>query len=95
MLRGFDSYKVTLGDEMRGERASLGKSLAESERDLRIKSRIIEAIENCDLSGFPNHIIIPGYVRSYARYLGMNPGTTFKRFCEESGYVSPSPLRAR
>ena len=91
-LRGFDSYDVSLGDEMRGERASLGKSLEDAERDMRIKAPIIHAIEACDLDGFPNPSVISGYVRSYARYLGMDPEMCFARFCEESGYVSPSAL---
>ncbi len=84
-LRGFDSYPITLGDEMRGERASLGKSLEDAERDLRIKARLIIAIETCDLEGFPNKGVVPGYVRSYARYLGMDPEDCYQRFCQESG----------
>lgn len=91
-LRGFDSYEISLGDEMRGERASLGKSLADVERDMRIKARIIRAIEDCDLSGFPNQSVISGYVRSYARYLGLDGEACFQRFCTESGYQSPASL---
>jgi cytoskeleton protein RodZ len=91
-LRGFDSYPVMLGDEMRGERASLGKSLEDAERDLRIKARQIVAIENCDLEGFPNKGVVPGYVRSYARYLGMDPEDCYHRFCHESGFQSPATL---
>ncbi|MEM1299758.1 MAG: RodZ domain-containing protein [Pseudomonadota bacterium] len=75
---------------MRGERASLGKSLEDAERDMRIKARIITAIEDSDISGFPNQSVIAGYVRSYARYLGMDADLTFRRFCAESGYTSPS-----
>jgi cytoskeletal protein RodZ len=89
-LRGFDSYEISLGDEMRGERASLGKSLEDAERDMRIKAKIITAIENSDLSGFPNQSVIAGYVRSYARYLGMDAEDCFRRFCTESGYSSPA-----
>ncbi|MFK7943939.1 MAG: helix-turn-helix domain-containing protein [Paracoccaceae bacterium] len=88
-LRGFDSYDVSLGDQMRGERASLGKSLADAERDMRIKARIITAIEDCDVDGFPNQSVIAGYVRSYARYLGLDVDETFQRFCSEAGYQSP------
>jgi len=91
-LKGFDSYDISLGDEMRGERASLGKTLEDVERDLRIKARMIVAIENCDLSGFANQSVIAGYVRSYARYLGMNADDCFERFCQESGYRSPAQL---
>ncbi len=88
-LRGFDSYPITLGDEMRGERASIGKSIEDAERDLRIKRRMLVAIESCDLEGFPNRSVVAGYVRSYARYLGMDAEDCYQRFCAESGYRSP------
>ncbi|MCP5085520.1 MAG: DUF4115 domain-containing protein [Rhodobacteraceae bacterium] len=84
--RGFDAFEVTLGDEMRGERATLGKSLLDVQRDLRIKATYLAAIENCDHSVFQTPGFIAGYVRSYARYLGMNAEDCFYRFCEESGF---------
>lgn len=84
--RGFDNFEVTLGDQMRGERATLGKSLLDVQRDLRIKATYISAIENCDPSVFQTPGFIAGYVRSYARYLEMDPDECFMRFCEESGF---------
>ncbi len=89
-LRGYDEYEVTLGDEMRGERASIGKTIEDAERDLRIRSHIIRAIEDCDLDGFPNDSVVAGYVRSYSRYLGLDPEECYHRFCAESGFRSPS-----
>ncbi|MEM8751609.1 MAG: RodZ domain-containing protein [Pseudomonadota bacterium] len=89
-LRGFDSYEVTLGDEMRGERASRGKSLLDVQRDLRIGADYIAAIENADASVFPFGGFAAGYIKSYARYLGMNPDDVFRRFCAESGFASPA-----
>ena len=89
-LRGYDEYEVTLGDEMRGERASLGKTLQDAERDLRIKAHVIRAIEDCDLDGFPNDSVVAGYVRSYSRYLGLDPEDCYRRFCAESGFRSPA-----
>ncbi len=88
-LRGYDEYEVTLGDEMRGERASLGKTLLDAEYDLRIKANVIRAIEDCDLDGFPNDSVVAGYVRSYARYLGLDRENCYRRFCVESGFRSP------
>ena len=70
-LRGFDSYNITLGDEMRGERASMGKSLSQAEADLRVKGNIIVAIEDCDLNGFPEpefHRRICALIRAISRH---------------------------
>lgn len=85
-LRGFDSYEIKLGDELRGERATLGKSLLDVQRELRIKAVYVDAIENCDASVFPNPGFVAGYVRSYSRYLGRDVEHTYERFCAESGF---------
>lgn len=84
--KGFDDYELTLGDEMRGERATLGKSLLDVQRELRIKASYISAIENCDSGAFDTPGFIAGYVRSYAKYLGMPPEEVYQKFCDESGY---------
>lgn len=75
-----------LGDLMRGERATKGKSLLDVQRELRIRASYVAAIENCDITAFDTPSFIAGYVRSYARYLGMDPDWTFRRFCAESGF---------
>ena len=84
--KGFDDYDMRLGDLMRGERATLGKSLLDVQRDLKIKASYIAAIENADVSAFETQGFIAGYVRSYARYLGMEPDATFARFCSEANF---------
>ena len=85
--KGFDDFELRLGDMMRGERATMGKSLLDVQRELRIKASYIAAIENSDPSVFDTPGFIAGYVRSYARYLGMNPDDAFATFCEESGFA--------
>ncbi|APZ54952.1 helix-turn-helix domain-containing protein [Salipiger abyssi] len=85
--RGFDDFALRLGDVMRGERATMGKSLLDVQRELRIKASYIAAIENCDPSAFDTPGFIAGYVRSYARYLGMDPDECFQHFCAESGFA--------
>ncbi len=84
--KGYDDYEVRLGDMMRGERATMGKSLLDVQRELRIKANYIAAIEDTDPEAFDTPGFIAGYVRSYARYLGMNPDETFAAFCKESGF---------
>ncbi len=84
-----DGYAI--GDILRGERATLGKSLLDVQRDLRIKAAFISAIEDADITAFHNKGVIPGYVRSYARYLNLDPEDVFRRFCHDSGYTA-APL---
>ena len=84
--KGFDDFELRLGDVMRGERATLGKSLLDVQRELKIKATYIAAIENCDLSAFESQGFVSGYVRSYARYLGMDPDAAFARFCKEANF---------
>lgn len=84
--KGFDDFELRLGDVMRGERATLGKSLLDVQRELKIKATYIAAIENCDLAAFESQGFVAGYVRSYARYLGMDPDAAFKRFCAEANF---------
>lgn len=92
--KGFDDFELRLGDLMRGERATLGKSLLDVQRELRIKASHIAAIENADVSAFETPGFVAGYVRSYARYLSMDPEWAFARFSAESGYVVSHGLSA-
>lgn len=85
---GFDAFELRLGDLMRGERATLGKSLLDVQRELKIKAAYIAAIENADPSVFDTPGFIAGYVRSYARYLDMDPDWAFETFCRESGFAT-------
>ena len=91
---GFDAYELRLGDLMRGERATMGKSLLDVQRELKIKAAYIAAIENSDPSAFDTPGFIAGYVRSYARYLGMDPDDAFEAFCAESGFATAHGMSA-
>jgi hypothetical protein len=79
---------------MRGERATLGKSLIDVQRELKIKATYIAAIENADASAFDTPGFIAGYVRSYARYLGLDPEWAWDMFCREAGFEQPHGLSA-
>ena len=92
--KGFDDFELRLGDVMRGERATLAKSLLDVQRELRIKASHIAAIEACDVDAFETPSFIAGYVRSYARYLGMDPDWAFERFCKEAGFTPTHGMAA-
>lgn len=92
--KGFDDFDLRLGDLMRGERATLGKSLLDVQRELKIKATYVAAIENCDVSAFETQGFIAGYVRSYARYLGMDPDWAFEKFCHEANFTMAHGMSA-
>ncbi len=92
--KGFDAFELRLGDLMRGERATMGKSLLDVQRELKIKAAYIAAIENADPSAFDTPGFIAGYVRSYARYLHMDPDWAFDTFCRESGFATAHGMSA-
>ena len=69
----FSDYNASLGDLMRGQRASLGKSLLDVQKELGLAPYIIFAIENGDLEAFPNKSLVGSYVLQYSKYLGWDP----------------------
>lgn len=93
--KGFDGFDMRLGDLMRGERATLGKSLLDVQRELKIKAAYIAAVENSDPSAFDTPGFIAGYVRSYARYLKMDPDWAFDTFCRESGFATAHGMSSK
>jgi cytoskeletal protein RodZ len=92
--KSFDDFDLRLGDIMRGERATMGKSLLDVQRELKIKATYIAAIENADPSAFETPGFVAGYVRSYARYLNLDPDWAFKTFCAEGNFDNPAGIGA-
>lgn len=84
---GFDDFELKLGDLMRGERATLNKSLLDVQRELHIRASYIAAIENGDVDAFEAPNFVAGYVRSYSRYLGMDPEWAYAKFCAENNFA--------
>ncbi len=72
------------GDILRHERKQKGVSLDRAARESRIKSTLIEAIETGETAHIPA-VYLKGYVRNYARYLGIDPGDIEERIDDIEG----------
>ncbi|MFN9001512.1 MAG: helix-turn-helix domain-containing protein, partial [Holosporales bacterium] len=80
----------TVCDVMRAKRDELRLSLAKISDDLRISQRYLEAIENADCSRLPERVYALGFVRAYARYLGLDAQAMVEGF-KQNFFQDPEP----
>src|SRR5689334_16505304 len=66
------SELASFGEELRREREIRGISLKEISDATKISKRFLEAIERNDHRTLPAPVFTRGFVREYARYLGLN-----------------------
>lgn len=67
------------GVALRQAREARGFSLVEVARTLKLTPRQIEAIENENLSQLPGIAFARGFIRNYARFLGLDPSPLLER----------------
>jgi cytoskeletal protein RodZ len=62
-----------IGEVFKKRREELGLDLLKISGDLRIRSEYLKAIEEDDIQRLPPDVYAKGYVRAYARLLGLDP----------------------
>ena len=61
------------GDRLRRERELRGITLQEISESTKISKKSLEALENEEFEELPGGVFNRGFVRSYAKYVGLNP----------------------
>jgi cytoskeletal protein RodZ len=74
------SELASFGEELRREREIRGISLKEIADSTKISRRFLEAIERNDHKTLPAPVFTRGFVREYARYLGLNTEEIVNRY---------------
>jgi len=74
------SELATFGEELRREREIRGISLKEIADATKISKRFLEAIERNDHKTLPAPVFTRGFVREYARYVGLNADEMVNRY---------------
>lgn len=82
---------MVVGDILRRAREERGQSLADVERDLRIRASQIHAIEQGDIERLPGRVYAIGFVRSYAEYLQLDGNKMVSLFKAQSGSRAQNP----
>jgi cytoskeletal protein RodZ len=64
------------GGMLRAAREERGLSIAELARRTRISARVLSALERSDSSALPPAVFVRGFLRTYAREVGLDPEPT-------------------
>jgi cytoskeletal protein RodZ len=67
-----DKMSLTLGEKLQQAREARGITISEVAEQTRISSLYLECIENNDYRTLPGGIFNKGFVKSYARYVGID-----------------------
>jgi len=92
-----------LGDVLRAAREAKGIDLARVERETKIRTRYLSALEHGDYAELPGAVYTKGFLRNYGTFLGLDPEYLVDLYhLETDGAVAkrpspgpPRPLRVR
>lgn len=74
---------MTIGSELREAREQRGISLAQISERTKIRQSVLRAIENDDFEGLPGSVIMRGFLKLYAREVGLDPNDVGRRYTEQ------------
>jgi cytoskeletal protein RodZ len=82
----------TVGELLREARTERGFTLADAERETKIRQKYLSALEEDDVSSLPGPLYVRGFLRKYAVFLGMDPDELLMTYDAQS---TPSRNRIR
>ncbi len=90
-----DRFALSFGEELRRERVIREISLEEISRATKISVRLLKALEGSDLSRLPAQAFTRGFIRAYARHLGIDPEEKVNAYLADLGGETPDPITAK
>ena len=86
---------AAFGQQLMLAREKAGMTLDEAARALNLKQEMVEAIEDSDMDKLPPVTFVQGYIRSYARLLGLSEDKILDEFEAEVPHNLESELHPR
>ncbi len=77
---------MSIGEILREARAKKGMSLEEVENETKIRRKYLRAMENDDFSTLPGKVYVRGFLRTYARFLGLDGEELVRQYDEMFPY---------
>lgn len=90
-VRPVTEEAAAIGARLRAARNQCDLKIEQVAQQLRLNPSIISAIENDDKAALPEPIFVQGYLRSYARLVGLPADEIAHRYCGAQGN-NPPPL---
>jgi cytoskeletal protein RodZ len=81
----------SLPERLYAARERKGVDLYRAERDTKIRSRYLAALERGDYKELPGAVYTKGFLRNYALYLGLDPDEILVQWRRERGDNAPAP----
>ena len=78
-----------VGERLRDAREVRGVDLHRVERDTKIRSKYLAALEAGEFADLPGDVYTRGFLRNYATYLGLDPDEIEDEWRQEGGEVIP------
>jgi cytoskeletal protein RodZ len=83
--------RSAVGEQLRDAREVKGIDLFRAERDTKIRSKYLSALEEGDYADLPGDVYTRGFLRNYSAYLGLDADEIEEEWRSESG--SPDPAK--
>jgi cytoskeletal protein RodZ len=80
-----------IGRALRSAREHRGKSLEEAGRETRVSTDYLEALEREEFQALGSDVYVRGFLRSYAKYLGLNHEKVVSAYERVYGRSKPAP----
>ncbi len=81
----------TLGTYLSGAREAKGIDLHDAAQQTRISTHYLKAMEEEDFSKLPGEVFVRGFLKNYARFLGLDEAEVLKRYQELKPPKQPQP----
>ena len=95
-MKGLTEAPMSLGERFRAAREQRNLSLSDVAEQIRIRSVYLAAIEEENWSAIGAPVYVRGFLRTYARFLGLDPEDSVAAFNERSGAaVAPETSTGR
>lgn len=82
---------TTVGEILAAERRRQGKTITDVVEGTKIRSRLLDALEQGDYDTLPSSAYIKGYIQSYARYLEIPAEPLLEQFKREAAETVRRP----